>query len=166
MADPSPRGAQALSETPKNRKCWQLHLSTVIVLMFLAGGLIWMNSCPCLALSGPYRVSHSSSHIAFFSRPRPALLTWGWPFALRSEEVMLFPKSPDELAPKFERLRNMNVSDSLDWYNEKTMRREEEASSPIILENGILNGATGLALLFVVACIFEYLMRCREGRKP
>jgi len=32
-----------MSQPPKKRKFWQLHLSTVVLLMFVANGLLWIN---------------------------------------------------------------------------------------------------------------------------
>jgi hypothetical protein len=34
------------AEKPKKRRFWQLHLSTAVLLMFGAGGFLWLNSFP------------------------------------------------------------------------------------------------------------------------
>ena len=46
MADPPPRGAEGgvmPGPEPPRRKRFQIHLSTAIVLMFVAGGMLWAN---------------------------------------------------------------------------------------------------------------------------
>ena len=35
-----------MTETPKKRPWFQYHLSTAVILMFVAGGLLWMNMTP------------------------------------------------------------------------------------------------------------------------
>ena len=53
--------------TPPPRKRFQIHLSTAIVMMFVAGGLIWAN------VGGPHTVANG------------ALFTWGWPLVTYEE---------------------------------------------------------------------------------
>src|SRR5258708_2209264 len=60
-----PRGPQAMSEMPKR---WlQLHLSTLIVLSFVAGGLLWLNML----------------HYAYFNKLADQEIRQGWPMMFR-----------------------------------------------------------------------------------
>jgi hypothetical protein len=38
-----------MNDTPK-RRFWQIHLSTAVVLMFVAGGFMWLNSRPDVSI--------------------------------------------------------------------------------------------------------------------
>jgi len=43
MADPAPPNSTEAAATPRKRPLFQFHLSTAVILMFVAGGLIWLN---------------------------------------------------------------------------------------------------------------------------
>ena len=63
-----------MSEKPK-RRVWQVHLSTAIALMFMAGGVLWINSIPDIGrnppgmLKTPIEVGSHSTYIYY-----------GWPY--------------------------------------------------------------------------------------
>ena len=54
--------------TPPPRKRFQIHLSTAIVMMFVAGGLMWANICE------NWRYSRSFDNIEWED------INYGWPF--------------------------------------------------------------------------------------
>src|SRR5205809_174857 len=53
MVHPSPQGAQAMSE--KKRHWFQIHLSTAIGLMFVAGGILGLNFTEHVEYSNGFR---------------------------------------------------------------------------------------------------------------
>ena len=59
---------------PPNRKRFQIHLSTAIVLMFVAGGLIWTNC-------GVFR--SKSIMYPFYEK------SWGWPLTCTTRVVLM-----------------------------------------------------------------------------
>src|SRR5947208_189659 len=68
---PPQRGQQAMSD--KRRVWFQIHLSTAIVLMFVGGGLLWLNVQGKFAIGWPlqFYLSHSSYLKVTFSEFQP-----------------------------------------------------------------------------------------------
>ena len=59
---------------PPRRKRFQFHLSTAIVMMFVAGGLMWANTTAKIAEEGTFNESHVNWTGTF------VLVQRGWPF--------------------------------------------------------------------------------------
>ena len=126
----------------KPRRGWfQIHLSTAIVLMFVAGGMIWVN---CLNREVNtdmlYHVAPDGTIIN--SSPRHV---YGWPFGIyedyniNGEHVKRGLKGP------------FVTSDILTDWN---------------LWAAVFNISSALPVLGVVAFLCEWLIRRREARKP
>ncbi|MEI6234561.1 MAG: hypothetical protein WCT04_16020 [Planctomycetota bacterium] len=75
-----------MSESPP-RKRFQIHLSTAIVMMFVAGGLIWANvSAGCKSMGMRLRIPGPSE---FYLGK-----IYGWPFEFKTGEGLWTPMKP------------------------------------------------------------------------
>ncbi|MCY3021957.1 MAG: hypothetical protein NTW87_23340 [Planctomycetota bacterium] len=76
-----------MSDAPKKRTWFQFHLSTAVVLMFVAGGLMWANLCAkvcgmetwdsALFKEMAASVPGDEGRVSITGRS----VYWGWPFA-------------------------------------------------------------------------------------
>jgi hypothetical protein len=83
-----------MSKHPKKRAWVQFHLSTAVVLMFVAGGLLWLNmpetATPEKVTAATTAARTSSESVAFEG--------WGqgWPLRWQSTEHFLFDSARGE----------------------------------------------------------------------
>ena len=63
-----------MSDAPKKRPFFQIHLSTAIVLMFVAGGFLWLNVKPPVILNRELVQGPTQAYFELTIR------TTGWPF--------------------------------------------------------------------------------------
>jgi hypothetical protein len=141
---------RAVSETrrmaEKKRRWLQLHLSTAIVLMFVAGGLLGVNL-------SPRRCVYSLPEIGAGA---VALTTYyGWP-----KVIYVSGLETEESAIQA-------------YYAALSLKREEEYQLPYVSMDGtvsytaaIINAlfAVGVVVALAVAC--EWLLRWRERQQP
>jgi len=71
MADPPPRGPQAMSSSPK-RSWFRFHLPTAVLMMFAAGGFVWLNAC-----KRPSQGTFTGRNMIFAESCQP--VAYGWP---------------------------------------------------------------------------------------
>jgi hypothetical protein len=139
-----------MAET-KRRRWLQLHLSTCIVLMFVAGGLIWAN----VRLQEPapppdaqvddeqdemrYRLEH---YVWQYTEPH----TRGWPWVAwqRSYKFQVTAERNDGRLPE-----GIDV-ESADWS----------------YGNLAADGAVSITILFTIAFFLEWLIRRRGRQQP
>jgi hypothetical protein len=70
-----------MTDAPKKRPWLQFHLSTAVVLMFVAGGLLWANSVP----------EHRDWSDSLYEN---SVTTYGWPRSVWVRHVDHLPRSP------------------------------------------------------------------------
>jgi hypothetical protein len=123
--------------TPNRRRWFQLHLSTCVVLMFVAGGLVWANVRICVRervsvvrLGQPRGASRPSGESPEVAIPYQEFRR-GWPSVFATRHIGVFP-------------------DEYEW--------------PVDSWPGLLfNIAIGFALLSTIAFFLEYLIRRRAA---
>jgi hypothetical protein len=132
---------------PRPRRWFQIHLSTAVVLMFAAGGLIWAN-VPRHEIRVEKVSSNTSEAVWWFyerneipkDQPIECRIeseTCGWPIKWQNQ---------GEMSTQGETLR--------DWGMVTTWRTY------------VYDGASWLGILLFVTCACEFLTRRREARKP
>ena len=126
---------------PPRRKRFQFHLSTAIVMMFVAGGLMWMNT----SNRGLYEIVGGSAYGP--TEIDSYAVSTGWPFiaVLRSGKA-------------FE-AEHTSEGYSID--------RTPAGESPIMIDYWIasLDTIFGLALLLILCLVCESIIFRREGKK-
>ena len=124
----------------KKRRWFQIHLSTAIVLMFVAGGLLGAN------LNKTTKYYDDGVH--------PGWRQYGWPWPCWTEVVSELHEVGTEnkvlVAFNAEDSRKLGFGDypNFDW---------------VVL---IWNLVAALLLVVVLACGMEFIIRRREARKP
>jgi hypothetical protein len=129
----------------------QLHLSTCIVLMFVAGGVIWANIAPHL------REQNGNSSISQF----------GWPFVISNRLEYDFDdyghrvSNSDGIIYKMKDGREFYLRSpvSSEWLPGGTVR----AYSEVDRKNVALNIITAILILAAVAFACEWLIRRRRS---
>ena len=164
-------------EKPK-RRFWQIHLSTAVLLMFLAGGILFVNlrRKAMLAISYPRMQA-------------PLRLSMGWPFEayVENRDCDVIPQEdfddgyrsqivPHRLSDLYGRgAMGENVSG---WYDHNCTWVANEDCSGIVfppdsflpkdfvatLQTTAIVLNAGVALLMLI--VSEWIIRRREGRKP
>ncbi len=122
-----------MSDGPKKRGLFQIHLSTAIVLMFVAGGLVAANVLPGLPRVCP----------TLFSDPKPGTripdVIYGWPFPVYPVVVNVASDDGHYWEAKWEPLDaqqpvmatvanlliGLLVVSAVGWYSERKIRRLE-----------------------------------------
>ena len=134
------------------RPRFQFHLSTAIVLMFVAGGILWANM-----RDSRYTVSVDSGEI-FMTLPlqtQGVAYTFGWPSVLHEGARPL-------------RLRVRNVENSDQWWvytdAEADLRERSSFDGSWRMAGIALNLLTALAILLALAVLLEW--RIRRKRAP
>jgi hypothetical protein len=115
------------------RRWFQIHLSTAVVMMFVAGALLGLNFIQ--------RVNDNKLI-------RDAIFN-GWPFP-----VVTYAEwdSPDK--------SSIMISDNTSWLR-------VELEPPKWHDKGIaMNALLGIVFFTVAASLSEYMIHCREARKP
>ena len=147
---------------PKKRRFWQFHLSTAILFMLAAGGIMWRNAIPVYELircdseiAAPVTITDAMNTQAYNIREMNwsynqylRIRKYGWPLQFWECRNAVYAEDWKWLE------RNSSMNDS-DWLTDS---------------NGKLNLAFNLSvwigcLLFTTAA-FEWFLRRREGRKP
>jgi len=114
-----------MPDAPKKRPLLQLHLSTVVMLMFVAGGIVWLN---CRTYPGePWWQGSDPVAKGFNAFEDGASDGCGWPWCFWVKPV--------------------------------------EASAPFFFDALVKDVAVAAGALFVVAFVFEQLLRRRERRR-
>lgn len=127
------------------KRWWfQIHLSTAIVLMFVAGAILFIN----------FEVQRSYS--AVIRNPTQTVVDyydgWGWPLLYNSRGSFAF--SPDSGAAVERDL----LSKALEFH--------EDCPRKFSLLAAIVDGLAGLAIIFIVAILSELAIRRRETNYP
>jgi hypothetical protein len=121
------------------RRKFQIHLSTTIVLTFLAGVLVWANATP---QTTPY-----SAPGHFSEKEQPFALDYGWPFVFR-RDLGLSDGEPIILRTYHENGQETSIAS---YFNAKRLA---------------LDLALALAMLCAGCIAFDWFIRRREARKP
>jgi len=135
-----------MSDKPR-RRFFQIHLSTAIVLSFVAGGLLWANSSPKHFHNPSYYPAELAEveSLAIVAA-KPMRLDYGWPL-VACQRYELADTHPDK--------NGSYVNSPLNWYVYNHM-------SQLGLWVDI---CAAFAMLLVVALLSEFLIR-RKSRKP
>ena len=118
------------------RRFWQFYLSTAVLLMFAAGGAIWVNALPhvkhpCPEMPQDWYVYH-----------------YGWPTVVYSDAE-----------PFWRHKISMPISALVQ------LGREIGAVG-WIPANLAMNFGVAACILVVMGCVIEWLIRHREGERP
>ena len=126
-----------MSEKPKKRRFWQLHLSTAVLLMLGAGGIGWPNSV---------------ARIEKFPGGGGESKYYGWPMNFVCQIRWDYDNSTETLF-------RYRLNDTYcEW--------AEAVKFPLTFLIIIADLLSWTTILLSVAVPFEYLIRRREGRKP
>jgi hypothetical protein len=79
----------AVSDQPRKRPLFQFHLSTAIVMMFVAAGLLWANLTPTVGFKETRRKEFVPSNTmeTFTLHVEETLHYWGWPRQAASQVI-------------------------------------------------------------------------------
>jgi hypothetical protein len=151
------------------RRWFQIHLSTAIVLMFVASGMLWLQFLPTARLDAWVQLSRGTM--------TEHTILYGWPQSCRQHEVNISPKSqfsPSSDAEMIVATKSHSAEikfspDEIDnetkqWIPADWVRTQ---GAEIWLARGIIvNALTCLAVMFGIGSIMEFSIRRREARKP
>ena len=78
-----------MSDAAKKRPWFQYHLSTAVVLMFVAGGLMWANMTPERKVYDQveYCIAPGATSAQYTGRTRATAYVWGWPYEACSKTL-------------------------------------------------------------------------------
>ena len=133
---------------PRPRKRFQIHLSTAVVMMFVAGVLLWANFTPHTPPNEPLH-SNYAEEMDFFR----AETNWisdicpriGWPLIMRRQ----FPVYTTRSVENFKLMDPVSRQDPPKWY----------------WQGIVTNSLIALTILFAVWYLCEWLIRWRVARK-
>jgi hypothetical protein len=126
--------------TPKRRPWFRIHLSTAIVLMFVAGGLVWMNLRP------PEVVN--LSNIVFVK-----INSYGWPRTFLTQKTTKIDENRLEEYRKSARSSGPSrTSDIIPF----------DLSEKVSYGSLVFDAAIALVLLISCAIIVEYILRRKK----
>jgi len=138
-----------------NKRSWfQIHLSTAIVLMFVAGVLVWANSRNELKESYFLTVTDwGNGRDIKFNKPRTQFI--GWPLEVRTlqYDFIYAGQLPENLDP---RISNLPIKELPDPPVVKPHRAKWDMRSVLV------NLVTALAILTAVAVGCEWRVRRRS----
>jgi hypothetical protein len=141
------------------RPWFQYHLSTAIILMFVAGGLLWLN----LTERFEDGVPPDEELTVFFDAigAKTGLLRLGWPRSFRTQLVGYVPLpkdiSADELSTGMA-LAQPEVKSQALWI--KGVGLATPIGPPIVFWGGVaFDAALAVAALLTTACVLEYRIR-------
>ncbi|MCK6472591.1 MAG: hypothetical protein L6R28_12675 [Planctomycetes bacterium] len=128
---------------PKKRPWFQLHLSSCVVLMILAGAIVGAN---CLGRKGYAENADGSERLVYTYR------TYGWPWDVWTEFTDV------------ERFENGRFIRSIDRYEAATKPGTSALNNPWgkIAARALKNALVGLSILAVTALACEWIIRRRE----
>ncbi|HYF51349.1 MAG TPA: hypothetical protein VEJ63_18185 [Planctomycetota bacterium] len=152
-----------MNETP--RRFWQIHLSTAVVLMVLAGILLWLNM-------RPPRFIILEDKSGSFTRS-VAILDYGWPLTRMGRFWRFDDKEPEQEIQAYVRHWTRNLAegsdvfskvDGFEWrlafYPGSTLRWPDTGPyTPLVFE--ISNILSCLLILIMTAVPLEYFARRR-----
>ncbi|HEY3323045.1 MAG TPA: hypothetical protein VGP72_21515 [Planctomycetota bacterium] len=129
-----------MSEQPKKRGLFQVHLSTCVVVMFVAGGLLWANALK-LELELEYKTPSFFGLRSFTERERR--IAYGWPrtFLTRNPQFKAEDLSTLDRVELLELARQWNYA------------------------NLALNVSVALVILATAAVVLEWFLRRQERRR-
>jgi len=143
MADPAPPNPTEAAPTSRKRGWFQIHLSTCVVLMFVAGALIWANTESYVIISKLPRLEEEPQlHSVTAKR--------GWPFPYVSQHLLDSTGISDTAQ---ERNACLGYLAAVGW-------RSEEISAMGVLYDSLV----AMIALAVVALSSERLLRRWERR--
>jgi hypothetical protein len=139
-----------MSDAPKKRTWLQFHLSTAVVLMFVAGGLLWLNQ-------------HGREVRLDIDRNTWPEKQWGWPaVALKTPACKVADSGtshtvsgtwPGGVVTHSEERIGPDVVTDLEW------------GKPEIQPGGLtLDCLAAIAIIFLIAVLCEWLIRRKERR--
>jgi hypothetical protein len=133
------------TEPPKKRRLWQFHLSTALVSMLIAGGVLMINFRP------PKPKPVGQGYVSGGSL--------GWPHSIMAIYKFYYdnPLSPEELRV----LDDLNAS-PVEHFNGTAFRVVRNGFS---LQSLLFDVVEALTTTIVLASVFEWFIRRREGRK-
>jgi hypothetical protein len=138
-------------EPPKKRRFWRIHLSSLLVLTFFAGGI--------LSLNFMRRHDHECTHeMAIPTTANGQMFTWGWPFCFRRQVEVQFS---DAVTAReyFGGYSIASISGNMVRFD-----FSEIGDNPVgaIVWNALI----GLGMCTAIAVMLELFLRRREARKP
>lgn len=162
-----------MDEKPKKRRWFQLHLSTCIVLMFVAGGLIWIN----VKESVKRKESQFTDSFVSVEEVRPQIgpqpgeinyVARGWPIPFELIEPIAAKYEWGgglRYPPPYEGDSLTNVDHSDYYESELDDFYVPKSFSGIMWKPLILDSACGLGFLVLLTLVLEYLTRRRARLK-
>jgi len=129
-----------MTDAPKKRPWFQIHLSTSIVLMFVAGGLVWANVSPIEIVR---RERRGVNEIVVFRLPQ-------WPFG----QEQGFCHCPE---PNGKYVHTQSPEMTLEALRAQAFHK--------IRPELLLNIMTCGAILIITCASAEYILRRRERRR-
>ena len=145
-------------ETLKRRK-FQLHLSTCLVLVVVAGLLIWKNVETKRGYDVWRRGSSTKLVVGYW---------WGWPWIMNEVERSAFITRAD--ASRIEGDENAFWQRRLEWLSygsdrgelDRMMENVSAFSGTWDIPTALLNGASCLTILMLVGVILEWVIQARR----
>ncbi|HEY3321379.1 MAG TPA: hypothetical protein VGP72_12985 [Planctomycetota bacterium] len=143
-----------MTDQPKRRPLFQLHLSTCIVLMFVAGALMWANMRRSPRQLGLEMTNLSGGTCSFGS-----IRSYGWPFTALQREQILNGEFDDfiQIIRRFTLDDEEGVSQIL--HSLKESPHHQEARNHWFPKGILLNALTAIGTLFFSAVAFEWFLR-------
>jgi len=152
-----------MSDAPKKRPLFQFHLSTAIVLMFVASGLLWPNVSTRFRRLEPSKASRLCYEVESLVR--------GWPFLAEQKMVIPYPQSESRSGPADRAYIKMKVEAGA--YRAAGVHPDGRVlyyGGPPIWEFYkpavyLYDLAAAIAILLGVGVLLEYLIRRKERRQ-
>jgi hypothetical protein len=142
------------TEPPKNRRFWQLHLSTAVLLMLASGPIVWLNTSSRFAIERKYED---------YCRYSTGWRARGWPFSAFRERIRIIPKNQ----PSNWQIFDFEAIKKLSYYEDNEMFVMVFTVQPSIMGiNAVLDVLVAILILLPIASLLEWLIRRRECRKP
>ena len=153
-----------MNEKRKRRSRIQFHLSTAIVLMFVAGGILWVN------LTERYlrdtRIDPELKTILEMMGMKDANrgnLLKGWPLPFRIQRIIVYPYGKDIATPELSaemRLIEPSKRDNIHFINGIGIGiTENAADSGVMYAEAAFDFGIAMAVLFIIAFICEWWIR-------
>ena len=159
------------------RLCFQIHLSTAVVLMLVAGGFGWCNATPRSTVRGDYIKDWLSNKRSIYSVVETSRFGWSMTLYFRSEGLGYLgteegdgfrPVQPTQLQHVYEsfgtKIREMVQQEG--WKRPETPTPQPYHYAKWSVPGIVVNASVAVLVLLVSGVIFELLVRRLEGPKP
>jgi hypothetical protein len=145
------------------RRWYQIHLSTAIVMIFVAGGLLWGNLAISVTKDPLYELFKGNEDDLRDHR----IVEAGWPMRYRRQHMEMLPNSENISIQEINvRFQEVNPGTTTNVSFVKGVGVGVSLAPLIMYDVLAIDVAVGLAILSAVAIAAETLLRRREARKP